>query len=83
MLDESKAIKAKDVVEDPDAVYGLMRSHVMVSDSSNNVTFSNLMDSIEIFVHAGWDVVSTNYSPPYMFVLFKNPNFKRKNQDIG
>ncbi|GAB5493905.1 MAG: hypothetical protein Phog2KO_41200 [Phototrophicaceae bacterium] len=83
MLDESKVIKAKDIVEDPESVYGLMRSHVMIHDSSNNVTFSNLMDSVEIMVEAGWEVVSTNYSPPYMFIMMKNPNFKRKNRDLG
>ena len=83
MLDETKAIKAKDIVDDPDSVYGLMRSHILISDSSNNVTFSNLMDSVEIMVEAGWDVVNTNYSAPYMFVMMKNPNYKRKNRDLG
>jgi len=80
MLDETKAIKAKDIVDDPDAVYGLMRSHIMISDTSVNSTFSNLVDAIEIMVHAGWDVVNMTNNTSYMFVLMKNPNFKRKNR---
>ncbi len=79
MLDETKAVKAKDIVDDPDAVYGLMRSHILVSDTSVNATFSNLMDAVEILYNAGWEVVSTTYDSTYMFMLMKNPNYKRKN----
>lgn len=79
MLDETKAIKAKDIVDEPDEVYGLMRSHIMISDTSVNSTFSNLMDAIEIMVNAGWEVVNMTNNTTYMFVLVKNLNFKRKN----
>lgn len=79
MLDETKALKAKDIVDDPDSVYGLMRSHIMISDSSVNSTFSNLMDAIEIMVNAEWEVVNMTNNTSYMFVLMKNLNFKRKN----
>lgn len=79
MLDETKAVKAKDIVDDPDAVYGLMRSHILVSDTSVNATFSNLMDAVEILYNAGWEVVSTTYDSTYMFMLMKNSNYKRKN----
>lgn len=79
MLDETKAIKAKDIVDDPDSVYGLMRSHIMISDTSVNSTFSNLMDAIEIMVNAEWEVVNMTNNTTYMFVLMKNLNYKRKN----
>lgn len=79
MLDENKSIKAKDIVEDPELVYGLMRSHVLVNDSSMNATFSNLMDSVEILYDAGWEVINFAYDGGYGFVMMKNPNYKRKN----
>ena len=82
MLDESKAVPAKDIVEDPDSVYGLMRSHVLISDLSMNATFSNLVDAVEICVEAGWDVVNMVYDGGYMFVMMKNPNYKRKNREV-
>ena len=79
MLDESKAIPAKEIVEKPDSVYSLMRSHTLISDSSMNATFSNMMDAVEIFVDAGWEVISMAYEGGYMFVMMKNLNYKRKN----
>lgn len=78
MIDETKAIKAKDIVEDPDAVYGLMREYALITDSSATVTFTNMMEAIDIFSQAGWEMVNMTYSS-YMFVMFKNPNFKCKN----
>jgi hypothetical protein len=79
MLDETKAIKAKDIVDDPDTVYGLMRSHALITDTSMSLTFSNLMDAIEIMVDAGWEVINFAYDSTYGFVMMKNPNYKRKN----
>ena len=79
MLDESKVIPAKDIVEDPDAVYGLMRSHVLISDSSINATFSNMMDAIEIMVESGWEVINMAYEGGVIFMMMKNLNYKRKN----
>jgi hypothetical protein len=78
MLDETKAIKAKDIVDDPESVYGLMRSHIIIHDTSVNATFSNLLDAINIMYDAGWIVVNMTYSTN-MFVLMNNPNYKRKN----
>lgn len=80
MLDETKAIKAKDIVDNPDDVYGLNSSHIMLSDQSVGATFSNMMDAINIMYDMGWEVVSSNYSPNnFMFVIMKNTNYKRKN----
>lgn len=79
MLDESKVIKAKDIVENPDDVYGLMRSHVMITDTSMNATFSNLMDAVNIMYDAGWEMTAMDYDGGYMFAMMKNINYKRKN----
>lgn len=79
MLDESKVIKANDIVENPDAVYGLMRSHVMITDTSMNATFSNLMDAVNIMYDAGWEMTAMDYDSGYMFAMMKNTNYKRKN----
>ena len=80
MLDETKAIKAKDIVDNPDDVYGLSSSHIMLSDQSVGATFSNMMDAINIMYNMGWEVVSSSYSPNnFMFVIMKNTNYKRKN----
>lgn len=80
MLDETKAIKAKDIVDDPDDAYALSRSHIMLSDQSVGATFSNMIDAINIMHDMGWEVVSsTTNANSYMFVLMKNTNYKRKN----
>jgi len=79
MLDESKSIKAKDIVDDPDSVYGLMRSHMLLVDTSMTTSFSNMVDAIEILVNAGWDSVNMAYDSGTMIVMMKNLNYKRKN----
>lgn len=83
MLDETKAIKAKNIVENPDDAYSLSRSHIMLTDQSINATFSNMVDAINIMYDLGWEVVSSTYSQSnFMFVLMKNSNYKRKNLTI-
>jgi excinuclease UvrABC ATPase subunit len=80
MLDESKAIKAKEIVDNPDDVFALNRSHIMISDQSVGATFSNMVDAINILYEFGWEVVTSTYSANnFMFVVMKNTNYKRKN----
>ncbi len=78
MLDETQVIKAKDVVDNPDDVRTFSRAYVMVTDTSMNYTFTNLMDAINIFHDYGWDVHEIEAESTVMFALFKNPNYKRK-----
>mgnify|MGYP000350541786 CR=1 FL=1 len=78
MLDETKAIKAKDVVNDPDSVYGLMRPYILLNDVSMTGSYSNMMDAITILADAGWEVVEMSYYST-MYVMMKNLNYKRKN----
>jgi len=79
MLDEAKAIKAKDIVENPDDAYGLTRSHIIISDTSVGGSFSNMVDAINIMYDMGWEAINMTYDSSYMFTLMKNSNYKRKN----
>ena len=80
MLDETQVIKAKEVVENPDDVRGFTRAFIMVTDTSMNYTFTNMMDAINIFYDHGWEVHDMEADSTVLFVLFKNPNYKRKNR---
>lgn len=80
MIDETKAIKAKQIVDEPDSVFAMNRAFIMLMDTSMTMSFNNLMDAINILHDAGWEVESmANYST-YMFVLMKNSHYKKKNQ---
>jgi len=79
MLDDSKAIAARDIVNEPDAVYLLNRAYVIISDSSVNATFSNMTEAINILYDLGWVAVDMSYDSSYMFTLMHNTNYKRKN----
>jgi hypothetical protein len=80
MLDETQVIKAREVVDNPDDIRGFTRAFVMVTDTSMNYTFTNLMDAINIFYEYGWEVHEIETETNQMFVLFKNPDYKRKNR---
>jgi hypothetical protein len=80
MLDETQVMKAKEVVDNPDDIRGFTRAFVMVTDTSMNYTFTNLMDAINIFYEYGWEVHEIETMTNQMFVLFKNPDYKRKNR---
>lgn len=81
MFDESKAINAKDIVENPDAVAGFARSYVVIRDPLIKGVISTLMIAIDIFTEAGWEVIDMTYTHSAV-VLLKNPNYKRKNQEV-
>jgi hypothetical protein len=79
MLDDSKAINAKDIVKDPEAAYGLHRAILIVTDNSMNSSFSNMVDALNILYDAGWDVVTMTTENYVMQVILKNTHYKRKN----
>jgi hypothetical protein len=80
MIDETKAIKAQQILDDPQGVYSLNRAYIMLTDSSMTMSFSSLMEAINVMHDAGWEVTSmTNYST-YMFVMMKNLHYKKKNE---
>lgn len=79
MIDDTKSIRAKDIVDNPDDVYGFTRSHILIADSSINTSFSNLMDAINIMYDMGWELVNTHYYSTTMSAIMRNTNYKRKN----
>ena len=80
MLDDSKAISAKEIVNQPDSVYALNRAYIILTDSSMNNTFSSMVDAINILYDAGWEVDSMATYSYVMQVILKNTNYKRKNR---
>jgi len=83
MIDETKTIKAKDIVENPDDVFSFMQSHIMVGDNSmSGQKYDNMVGAINILFDAGWEIagVTSNASLNNMTVIFKNTNYKRKNR---
>lgn len=80
MIDESKAIKARELVKSPKDIGRLTRPYVMLTDSSVNDTFDNLMDAIAMFADYGWEVTDMTTESMVMYVLLKNPHYKRKHR---
>jgi hypothetical protein len=79
MLDDSKAIPAKDIVNQVDAVYALNRAYIIVTDSSMTYSFANMVDALNILYDAGWEVDSMSVADYAMQVILRNTNYKRKN----
>ncbi|MEO1287894.1 MAG: hypothetical protein AAFV93_09000 [Chloroflexota bacterium] len=80
MLDETKTIKAKDIVEDPDAVYSLINAHVVLHDGVGfNGQFNHMMPAVEILFQAGWEVINFDTEAGALYCFLRNTNAKRKN----
>lgn len=79
MLDDGKAIAAKDIVNQPDDVFRLNRAYIMLLDTSMSNTFSNMVDAINVLHDAGWEVESMASYSYTMHVIMRNTNYKRKN----
>lgn len=78
MLNESKSINAKEINNDPDAVYGLSRPYVLIRDESITGSFSELMDALHVLKDAGWNAIQMSFTGTSMMVLVENTNYKRK-----
>jgi hypothetical protein len=79
MLDDTKAIAAKDIVNQADAVYALNRAYIIITDSSMTYTFSNMIDALNILYDAGWEVDGMTTVEFAMQVIMRNSKYKRKN----
>jgi hypothetical protein len=79
MLDDTKAIAAKDIVTQADTVYTLNRAYIIITDSSMTYTFSNMIDALNILYDAGWEVDGMTTVEFAMQVIMRNTNYKRKN----
>jgi hypothetical protein len=79
MLDDTKAIAAKDIVNQADTVYALNRAYIIITDTSMTYTFSNMVDALNILYDAGWEVDGMSSADYAMQVILRNTNYKRKN----
>ena len=78
-MDETKPIKASDVVNEPDMIYRLVNFYVLVKDNSMTGSFKNMIEAINLFAERGWEVVAlTHDSSGNMHALCKNPHAKSK-----
>jgi hypothetical protein len=79
-MDESKPIKASEIVNDPDMIYRLVNYYVMVKDTSIGGSFKNLIEAMNLFAERGWEVVALTHgdSSGNMHALCKNPHAKSK-----
>ena len=82
MIDETKAIKAQQILDDPEAVYSLNRAYIMLTDTSMTMSFSSLMEAVNILHDAGWEVSNMTSYGSYMFVMMKNLHYKKKNEAL-
>lgn len=82
MSDESKPIKAADIVKQPEAVTSLLQEYVMIRDMSMFGGYTNLIAAINIMANYGWETVSMagDSTTGNMYALCRNTHFKRKNE---
>ena len=79
-MDESKAILAKDIVEDSAQIPAIMSEYILLKDSALSGTFSNLIVAINILADYGWHPISTTMdASSTIYALIHNTNYKRKN----
>lgn len=78
-LDESKTIKASDIVKNPDEIRYFLQPTIMISDTSANMTFTNFISAVNLLIEDGWRVEPMASQPGYMFAICYNPRYKRKN----
>jgi hypothetical protein len=82
MIDETKAIKAQQILDDPEAVYSINRAYILLTDTSMTMSFSSLMEAVNILHDAGWEVSHMTSYGSYMFVMLKNLHYKKKNEAL-
>ena len=79
-LDDSKVIKAKEIVDNPQAVDTITRPYIMVTDTAYSGKFDKLIDALEILAHANFEVVNFTGDTTTVLVMCKNLSFQRKNE---
>ena len=79
ILDETKIIKASDLVKNAEEIRFFLQPTIMISDTSANMTFTNFITAVNLLIEDGWRVEPMS-QPGYMFALCHNPRYKRKNQ---
>jgi hypothetical protein len=82
-MDETRAIKAADLVADPDQAHFFQQAFILITDTSLNATFTNLVAAINMLAEAGWEIGNLTSDSSVMYVLCKNPHFKPKRKPGG
>jgi len=82
MIDETRTIPVKEIIDNPEDVRGFQRAFIMIIESSSTYRFVNLLEALDILATYGWEVVSMDIESTYSIVLLKNPHFKSKNVGI-
>lgn len=81
-IDESKPIKASDIVREPDIVYNFINYYIMLVDTSITGSYKNLIEAINLLAERGWETVSLSRdSSGNMNALCRREYRKRKTED--
>lgn len=81
-MDDTRPVAAKDVVENPDAVFRWHNQYVIIKDGSMTGTFTNLIEAMNLCAERGWETVSIATDQAYMYALVRDTMRKRKNDEI-
>ncbi|MEO1166440.1 MAG: hypothetical protein AAFV98_21865 [Chloroflexota bacterium] len=79
-LDESKTIRAKEIVDNPDDVFGITFPYIIVTDTSMTGNYNNLTTAIRILTDANFDVVNFTSDNASLLVMMENLSYKKKNR---
>ena len=77
-MDDTKAIRAAEIIKERRNIIHFDKPFILVQDSSANLSFSNLIDAINILAADGWEISHMNYAGTTALALCKNPRYKAK-----
>ncbi len=78
-LDESKIIKAGDIVKSAEDIRYFLQPIIMITDISTG--FADYIAAVNLLIDDGWRVEPMS-QPGYMLAVCHNPRYKRKNTII-
>lgn len=82
-MDESKAIPAEDVVNNPADVLGFTQRYIMLREQNfMRVNYTHTIQAINVLAAYGWEPAQITYDSTnnIMFTLMENLHHKRKNE---
>ncbi|QPC83534.1 hypothetical protein G4Y79_03885 [Phototrophicus methaneseepsis] len=82
MIDETRVIPVKEIVENPQDVRAFQRAFIMIIDSDSVYRFVKLLEAMDILALQGWELISLDIETSYALALWKNPHFKAKSIGI-
>lgn len=80
MVDETKPIKAKEIVDNPDMIMGFMNEYLLITEYSPRIRYSNALQAMNILSAYGWETINTSMDGNgNIFALIRNTHYKNKN----